>query len=221
MTTNGDWVGGFMRLSGKRRSPIASLDETDYPRINYQGSGGKTIYWRELNGSDPVVEAMVPNSDLSEGSRRFVEGRREIIFTAGATDSEGGIVQQVFLYNTDAGTLEQLTSDSGAKLGGFMWRAPEFNNEYVFFTTVDRTKLRVYRKIDADGDGSMEWTAINTILPPASIPYIWSPEPFVYNGRSYLFMQLSSSTLANDMSVPTQIGLTGIDPQQPKLPHAH
>jgi hypothetical protein len=159
----------------------------------------------------------VPNSDQSGGARRWVEGLNAIIFTADTVDPLGVVVPQVFLYHADTKILEQLTNDSGGKLGAFMWRAPEYNNEYVFFTMVDRTKLQVYRKIDADGDGLLEWTAINTIPSPVSLPYIWSPEPFVYKGRSFIFMQLSSNRYVNDMGVPTQLGMTGIDPANPSF----
>jgi len=214
--TNGVWSGNFLSAAGQRHSPIASLDKNHpNPRINYQGVTGKTFYWRGLDA--PATEELVPNSDKSGGARRWVEGRNAIIFTADSADSQGVITAQVFLYNADSKILEQLTFDATSKLGAFMWRAPEYNNEYVFFTTVDRDKLQVYRHIDANGDGILEWTAINTIATPVSLPNIWSPEPFVYKGRSFIFMQLSSSRYANDMGVPTQLALTGIDAANPNF----
>jgi hypothetical protein len=162
---------------------------------------------------DETTEELVPNSDQSLGARRWVEDRREIIFTASAEDG----VQQTFLYNTDSRILEQLNFDSGEKLGAFMWKAPEYDDDYLFFTMVDRTILRIYRKLDADGDGNLEWTAINDIQMPMILPYIWSPEPFVHNGKSYVLMQVGSSPAANDMSIPTQLALTGIDPEIPSF----
>jgi hypothetical protein len=50
---------------------------------------------------------------------------------------------------------------------------------------------------------------------PEMLPYIWSPEPFVHNGHSFIFFQISSSPKANDLSVPTQIAMTGIDAAHP------
>lgn len=209
--TNGLWSGDFLDSGGQRHSPMASLDKEDpNPRINYQGVSTKTFYWRALD--NPATEELVPNSDQSGGARRWVEGVNAMIFTADTIDPLGAVVSQVFLYNADTKILEQLTHDSGSKLGAFMWRAPEYANEYVFFTIIDRTQLRVYRKVDVDGDGRLKWTTVKIIPAPETLPYIWSPEPFVYKGRSFIFMQLSSSRYVNDMGVPTQLGMTGVDP---------
>jgi MYXO-CTERM domain-containing protein len=89
-----------------------------------------------------------------------------------------------------------------------MWRAPEYDGEYVFFTLSDRTQIRVYRQ-DPD---TKKWKVSASFDAPATMPYVWSPEPFVYKGKSYVYMQLSSSKKANDMTVPTQLGIVGITP---------
>lgn len=94
-----------------------------------------------------------------------------------------------------------------------MWRAPEFGNEFVFFTTNDRTNLTIHRKI-AGTDGVFRWTEVKRVAMPDPIPYIWSPEPFVHNGKSWVFFTLSSSQWANDLTVPTQLAMTGIVPDE-------
>jgi MYXO-CTERM domain-containing protein len=115
---------------------------------------------------------------------------------------------QVFLYDTDTEELEQLTFEHTTKYGAFMWRAPEYGGEYVFFTIADRTQVRIYRKNKDTG----KWAVSAAIDAPETVPYIWSPEPFVYNGKSYVQMQVSSSKKANDMTVPTQLAMTAILP---------
>jgi len=151
------------------------------------------------------------------GSRRWVPGTRKVIFSGSAAPDENNVVyQQVFTYDTDADQLEQLTFDPVTKWGAFMWRAPEFNNEYVFFTISGRTSLSVYRYLP-DGNGIKRWIVVNSIAMPEKLPYAWSPEPFVHNGRSYIFFQISSSSQANDMSIPTQLAMTGIDPARPSF----
>ena len=62
-----------------------------------------------------------------------------------------------------AGELEQLTFNPQGVVGGMMWRAPEFKNEYVFFTMAkDRRQILVYRKIPG-ADKVLRWTIVKTI----------------------------------------------------------
>jgi hypothetical protein len=210
--TNGAWSGNFMDNGLRRLSPLGTLNISDTaPRLNYTDDAGANVYWRVWDS--PATEQWVPISrQAAGGSRRWVPGQPSIIFSSpAAPDSSGNIHPQVFLYDTDARTLEQLTFDPTNKWGGFMWQAPEFDNEYVFFTVVNRTSISVYRKLMSPEE-ELKWTLINSISAPATLPYVWSPEPFAHNGRSFIFMQVSSSSAANDMSVPTQIAMTGIDP---------
>jgi hypothetical protein len=208
----GVWDAGIVDGGLMKQSPAGTLDVDDpAPRMNYQDYAKNKLYWRIAD--DPSSERLLPISDQTGGgSRRWVPGTHMVIFSGAAPpDANGVVYQQVFLYDTDTDQLEQLTFDAVTKWGGFMWRAPEFNNEYVFFTVAGRTRLSIYRYI-MGVDRVMRWTVINSIQMPAQLPYIWSPEPFVHNGRSYVFFQLSSSSQANDLSVPTQIAMTGIDP---------
>jgi hypothetical protein len=216
--SQGVWTGSIINGGIKRQSPSGTLDLNDaHPRINYQDYAKNNVYWKDT--TDPqAVEHLMPIADQTGGgSRRWVPGTRKVIFSgAAAPDSSGKIYQQVFLFDTDTNVLQQLTFEPTTKWGAFMWRAPEFNNEYVFFTVADRTMIKVYRQLP-DSHGVPTWTEITSVSMPASMPYAWSPEPFVYNGRSYIFTQVSSSSAANDMSVPTQIAMTGIDPAKPNF----
>jgi hypothetical protein len=67
----------------------------------------------------------------------------------------------------------------------------------------DNTSVPVYRKIGT------EWIKIHTIIPPSTGPYIKSPEPFVYKGKSYV-----SLVTMNDLnrSGLTDVWIAGIDP---------
>lgn len=217
MRADGNWSAGVMFQGEKKQSPAATLDLDDpQPRLNYQDYAKKKVYWR--TASQPGSEKLLPISEQTGGgSRRWVPGTRQIVFSGSAApDDQGVVYQQVFVYDTDTDALEQLTFDPVTKWGAFMWRAPEFNNEMVFFTVYGRTKLAVYRKLP-DANGQLKWTAFNMVDMPASLPYIWSPEVFVHNNRSWVFFQISSSPQANDMSVPTQLGMTGIDPAHPNF----
>jgi len=213
----GVWQAGIVDGGLKKQSPAATLDLDDpAPRMNYQDYAKKNVYWRVAD--DPGSEKLMPIADQTGGgSRRWVPGTHKVIFSGSAAPDEHGVVyQQVFVYDTDTDQLEQLTYEPVTKWGAFMWRAPEFNNEYVFFTISGRTSISIYRHL-ADANGVKRWTVVNSIPMPQKLPYAWSPEPFLHNGRSYIFLQVSSSPQANDMSVPTQLAMTGVDPAKPSF----
>jgi hypothetical protein len=209
---NGSWTAGFFDNAMQRQSPAGTLDLNDpAPRITYFNDRTNLLYWRSM--TDPSVERDLPIADGGNGiARRWVPGTRKVIYAAKAPpDSQGVVRDQIFLYDTDSGKKEQLTFEPTAKLGAFMWRAPEFANEYVFFTIANRTRVLVYRKL-AGADGKKRWTVVKTVNTPGSAPFIWSPEYFVHNGRSWIFFQLSSSPLFTDTSIPNQLAITGVDP---------
>lgn len=132
------------------------------------------------------------------------------VFSAPIVNSDGVTETQSFLYNTDTKILEQLTYDNGVKQFIFMWQAPEYNNEYIFFVQVDKKELRIYCKLDTNGTGDFQWTAISSIPTPTAYPYIWSPEPFVHNRKSYIFMILSKNSEPIQTTTPTHIALVDI-----------
>jgi hypothetical protein len=212
---DGAWYSGIIRNGISKQSPAGTLDLDDLaPRLNYQDFMKKNVYWRIAH--DPSSEQLMPISDLTHGSsRRWVPGTRKVIFSGDATPDENGIVyKQVFLYDTDTDELEQLTFGAVNKWGAFMWQAPEYNNEYVFFTVLARTRIAIYRYLP-NSDGVSQWTLVFQVPMPQALPYVWSPEPFVHNGHSYIFFQLSPSSVISDLSVPTQIAMTGIDAAHP------
>jgi hypothetical protein len=215
-----EWTAGLLPVGLRSQSPSATLDLDDpNPRINYQDHRKENVYW--LDATDPRQSGSPNLMPIEEqtggGSRRWVPGTRDVVFSGGAAPDEAGkVYQQVFQYDTDSGELEQLTFDATTKWGAFMWRAPEYDDEYVFFTVADRVQIRVYRELP-DDDGVPTWTVVDEVDSPAMLPYIWSPEPFVYNGKSYILMQVSSNPKANDFNTPTQIAMTGIEAELPSF----
>ncbi|NEQ20418.1 MAG: hypothetical protein F6K28_14455 [Microcoleus sp. SIO2G3] len=202
------WTGSTWRVRGlqngaDRVATVGSLDPGDVnPRIIYktlQEGDDPLLTWRELN--KPVSETFVPNATVPPNAR-WVEGDRSI----GLTIDVGG-ERQCAKYDIDTGTTTQLTFNPGNKGPIFMWKAPEFNNELVFFCLSDGlTSMPIYRKIDDN------WTIIHTIVPPSTGPYINSPEPFVYNGKSYV----SFLTRANrGKGGSSDVWIAGIDATTP------
>lgn len=213
----GGWSTAPLPDSLDRATPEGSLEDDDTdPRVNYVLANKDALYWRRL--SAPTVEVEMPINDLTGGnSRRWVPGTRKVIFQ-GHLSTDPRLLDQVWLFDTDTGTREQLTTDPVTKAGGFMWKAPEFNNEYVFFTMANfRQEIWVYRNLAAPR-GKRVWTVVKKIKAPKNPTdttksmFFWSPEPFVHNGRSYIFTQVSVSNKFFDKSIPTHIALSGVDP---------
>ncbi|BAC92175.1 hypothetical protein [Gloeobacter violaceus] len=198
------WSGDILENGTDRFGPFGSLDRADpAPRISYVGrdlSGRLVSFWREL--ANPASETVVPGATYP-GSR-WVPGRRAVVFV-----QEAGGVRQVFTYDIDRQISEQLTFDPGLKKAPFLWQAPEFGGALVLLALVDETHLGLYRRIQG------RWTRFATLKPPSTGDYLWSPEPLVHNGKSYVFMVTSTSSDSQSRTVPTDIWLAGIDPTAP------
>ena len=96
-----------------------------------------------------------------------------------------------------------------------MWRAPEFNNRYVFFTSAKfktHSSIKIYKSMDGDGDGVYSWTVIKEIRIPEDGYYFWSPEPFIYKGKSYIFFISSQTPNHKSMRYPTDVLIADIMP---------
>jgi len=208
----GSWTTTTLPNSAGRASPAATLDLGDPdPRINYV-TGDKTA-WYMRKASALGIEIQLPLSSLSNGNaRRWVPGTRKILFQGHDPNDPQILRDQMYIYDTDSGELEQLTFHPQGVVGGMMWRAPEFKNEYVFFTMAKfRQQILVYRKIPG-ADKVLRWTIVKTIDAPAALPFFFSPEVFTHNGRSYIFAEVSSSSRFFDRTIPNQLAISGVDP---------
>lgn len=165
-----------------------------------------SVAWREIDV--PGSEMTVPDS-LGATGARWVPGSAQLVFTREVADG-----RQAFLYDAVTHTTQQLTFDTGLKQTVFMWEAPEFSGEKIFFCSVKlatQSQIRVYRFFDADQDGDSEWTAIKTLNASAGT-YFWSPEYFVHNGRSYIFWVASPVPDQPSFAYPSQIWMASADP---------
>jgi hypothetical protein len=160
----------------------------------------------------PGFPQLVPQSQGATGGR-WVPGEFELTFSA---PIGGG--RQAFHYDGFAQATEQLTFDGTHKQTVFMWEAPEFGGERVFFASAkanELSQIRVYRLLDPDQDGELDWTVVKTLNPPAQGIYFWSPEPFVHNGKSYIYWVASQNPDQPDPSFPSQIWIASADPADP------
>jgi len=209
---NGAWTINILSGATGRASPDATKNPSDPDvYINYVSAPKGRLYWRKL--SEINTEHELPISHLTDGnSRRWVPDTHKILFQGHDPNDPLVLRDQIYTYDIDSGELEQLTFNPKGVLGGMMWRAPEFNNEYVFFTMVkERRQILVYRKLPG-ADRVMRWTIVKTIDAPAALPFFFSPEVFTHNGRSYIFATVSSAAAFFDRTIPNQLAISGVDP---------
>lgn len=204
----GSWYTQVLDASTDRGLPIPTMNPDDpQARILYARSGddgGYELMWRETTDATTERGFAALVRQASGGAPRWVRGQRAI--TTAQLDAQG--VPQAARIDIDTGAVEQLTFDAGAKDEVWMWAAPEFGGAWVFATVVDGSELRIYRQEGA------AWTIIRSLAASAfsSHPGIYSPEPTIVNGRSYLAMQLSAQKYG-----PADIWVASIDPAQPLL----
>ena len=212
----GAWVAESVGDTKGYVLPVGSLNVEDpLPLVHYQNfSKRKTdLYWRLATADSTPTHIELSSSDPGV-TRRWVPGTNKIILTYEAPAVAGQVAarqvfRQVYLYSPNDGSLEQLTFEPQSKYWAFMWRAPEYNNEFLFFVMVGSKELHIYRRMD-QGGGMFAWTAINKIPMPAATPFITSPEPFVHNGKSWIFFTVSAKRDGHTMSSASHVAMTGI-----------
>ncbi len=202
---DGSWAVQALSDGRPLNAPFGSEGVTDpKPRISYNDAQGYH-YWRELN--DATTEELIPGlAPALTPAVRHVRGpdERALVYPSPVAG-----VPQAHRYDVDTKVFEQLTFDPGVKEQPWMWHAPDFGNQLVLLTTVDQTRLVLYRQTLAPG-GGVQWTPAHTVDAPLG-GRIFSTEPFVYGGKSYAVMMIIVG------EYPTSIWLVGFDTAQPIL----
>lgn len=183
---DGTWTSSVLPPGATRKAPYGSAIPGDpVPRVTYVDNNQKH-YWRLL--FDPASEVAIPDFPDSNYPIRHVQcavpgvpGSKAVAYPVTV-----GTVDQIFYREWGAAAPVQITADAGNKYEVWMWCAPEFDNELVFFTLVDQVEVRVYRRLP-DANGNPAWTPILSHRAPGG-NQIFSPEPFLWKGKSYLFM---------------------------------
>ena len=177
----GKWSYGFLDNLPRYRV-YASTDPGDpKPRISYLDPAGNA-YWRyvDVPSSESIVPWMAGSRTLA---MRFASGEYAAVFLSDIS----GVTQVVRLW-LDTQRLEQLTFDDNhdKTTSPFIWKAPEFGNDDVMVTTAEQaTEVRVYRQLDKSNPA---WSVVFRAAGPVPGSKFSSVEPFVFNGKSYVFM---------------------------------
>ena len=205
----GEWHGGSLVNSFLRFVPLGTpSSNTQQAKATYFAfspvNSDLFLAWRDL--FNPASEGFLFDDAVTSG--RWVEGLPMIV----ATVVRDGY-RQVVSYATDSEQLSQLTFDPSNKFLPYMWLAPEYG-EILMMTMLDTTSVGVYQQ-----SGNV-WDLIYSFVLPTTKPFVHSPEPFVYEGKSYILLvaadQLGSGGSFPGTPVgPTEIWLAGIDSAQP------
>ncbi|HSI47904.1 MAG TPA: hypothetical protein VLA61_06525 [Ideonella sp.] len=190
------------QLLGAGNAPYASDDEGDpSPRISYVNAASQHL-WRYLYDDASAKKVKGMTATKQPVSVRFVKGDNSLVY---AQKVKGGSKQVFKLALDDSKDAVQLTFDEGDKdthTVPWMWRAPEYNNKLVLMTTVNENELRFYK-----GDGNGNWAVVNSVTMPAGT-VVRSPEPFTYDGKSYVSLAVKSDAYG----YPTAIYIAAVSP---------
>jgi hypothetical protein len=133
--------------------------------------------------------------------------------------TSGQTVQQVFWYDIDTGATEQLTTDPVNKYAGFMFKAPDFNDNYIFFTLANHEYIEVFEQQGSNPDGSPIFQLVNTIYSPdLNETYVNSPEPFINctpTCATYIFVTLAATNAQNGVEKPNGLAVVALSPNAP------
>lgn len=184
-------------LYRRRTSPLASWQ----------------VYWLDL--SNPTQEFQIPDVELDVSLPTWIDNNA-ILYSR----YEGSTIQLV-LYNTATHLETVLTNDGGHKLGAYAWNAPEIGGELLYMVAVKTgsdpypREIRVYQMLE----GAAVTFATLTIPPEAGTHVnISSPEPFVYQGASYISLALFNNNKTEGsiwvFGLPIERGGTPPPPQR-------
>jgi len=205
----GVWQTQSLASSFLKLTPLGTpSSNTQVPGVSYFsydiGSSNLFLGWRDID--DASTEGLLLDGSVSSG--RWVEDQPLIVTTINVNG-----FKQVVTYDIANDVLSQLTSDASHKFLPYMWMAPEYG-EILMMTMLDTEAVGIYQQ-DVGG-----WNLIHSISLPTTKPFVHSPEPFVYGGKSYILLvaadQLGSGGSFFGTPVgPTEIWIAGIDAQQP------
>lgn len=203
---NGSWSVTMLDSSLGRVNPMGSIDLLDaQPIIHYQNTATSQAFSRVGNIPSSELPITVSGQGDASSFRRSVDGMNKIVVSGKASNG----YYQIFLHDPATGVSEQITHEKNNLKGAVMWRAPDYEGDYVMAAVQNGVSIVVYRRT-ANGDGSFTWNKIIKRQLPSATPYVWSPDFFIHNGKSYVFFQMNTSPNWNDYTKPNLLAMIGI-----------
>jgi hypothetical protein len=210
--------------------PIASQCNTDPISLALFNdlSTPQGVYWEPVSIAPGTAPTTTPFGATFSGfaggkpSQHWVPCTHQLVFIGSAPpDASGNIYEQVFWFDTDSNSVQQLTTDSAGKTEVYMFEAPEFQDTFVFYTIANNLEIDIYEQTGTAANGAPTVQLVNRIFSPdPTEPYISGTEPFINCTpacQSYIFMKLTPAvaTEANRNVLPDGVAVTNINPAQP------
>jgi hypothetical protein len=205
--------------------PEASQCNTDPVALAIWKSLGAnfSLYTEDVSGAPGTVptELTLPSGVTSNGiGERFVPCTHQLLFQANVPYGNSGTsVQQVFWYDMDTSQYEQLTTDASAKYSGFMFKAPDFGDNYIFYTVASHNRIEVFEQLQANPDGSPNFQLVNTIYSPLpDQQYLNTSEPFINctpTCTTYAFITISNGASQKGIENPNGLAVVALSPATP------
>jgi hypothetical protein len=172
-----------------------------------------------VTGTAPELVQLPAGVTPNGIGERFVPCTHQVLLQADAPDGQHTF-QQVFWYDIDTQVAEQLTTDATTKYAGFMFQAPDFDDNYIFFTIANHTTIEVFQQQGSNSDGSPIFTLVNSITSPdPNEIYMNSPEPFINctpTCTTYIFVTLAKTADAqNGVTEPNGLAIVPLAPPIP------
>ncbi len=215
----GNWVAAPVEGAANGYRPIGSKDPEGFAAmikysVETSTARDQADAWQDLN--PPFAGGEIPESPNIEAGQ-WIPGQRRLIVSRLV-----GSYYQLAVFDPDAGSLTNLTTDPSYKLVPYVINAPEFGNSPVI-TAFEQKQfsdrgsydgIGVYREING------QWTRIKTIVSPdQNVSAVQSAEPFVMNGKTYVsFLALNPpGAFAKRRKAGSQVWIASIDPARPFL----
>lgn len=196
-----EWETQFLVTGGSPNGSTAAGDPDPKFIFRQADDQGKfDLLWYDYDTGDTGLVT----SERTKGARWVNDESDQLVF---AQEVDG--IRQVFLYDVDLDSTTQLTFGGTDKSKPWIWEAPERDGGLVLMTLEDGQSpqtLGIY--VESGGT----WTKALELRPPTGRELIYSPEPFVYDGRSGI-----SFVAKDELSVQaeSEVWLAGLGPSGP------
>ncbi len=218
----GKWNVTFLPQGNDKSTAFATLDfaSPDPISLYYINTTGNfklntfksqgTFGWR-TDVSNPVDTTMPAGT----AAGRWVPGTKQVV-VKNFVQSAGATTMQVLLYDTATKKSDVVVSGlqgSSVLITPFAWQAPEFGGATAVLmpmnTLSNSQTINVYRKNTTTG----AWDVYTTITPPdPTYGVLWSPEPFVFKGHSYLSFAGYKTQVNGSPTGPSEVWIVSVDP---------
>ncbi len=198
------WMHNVLLDAPHRMNPHATQNPNDpYAAIHY------TRFGFSLNTKYKFFDNLGAEQNINcFKDAHWVQG--EQLLTGILANQEVGLFDPV-----NPGPPVQLTFDSKiCYTKPFMWHAPEHDNQRMFFTVAEGTEIRVFRELVPGSNNFSIYMAFQSPSMNPNYNKFASPEPYVFEGQSYITFMTSSSECENACA-PSEIWIARLDSLAP------